>query len=197
MTVGLISGGILMGRRSSGGGEHESDNEGAERTAQPAGVPIEVAGGRVYQGVGPALRERRERLGYTQPTVAAMLGVHKSEVSRWEKAVGPPNRAYVEKLAEIYLGTVEELLAGYIPAYFPAHRIVDSRTRYEQGQGTQGETPSKEEIVREALRNINVNLSTLKELAPGELLAVGMQVLRMREEVDKRERAQGQGTSEE
>lgn len=58
---------------------------------------------------GPILRELRERLGLSLATVAARLGVNRSTLSRWERAMQEPTYADVARWSAA-LGARADLL---------------------------------------------------------------------------------------
>lgn len=66
-------------------------------------------------GFGAALRYYRDQAGIKQQTLADMLGVSQTRLSRWEAQIGPPRNVYVlTRLAHILQVDVEDLKAGRI-----------------------------------------------------------------------------------
>ncbi len=88
---------------------------------------------------GAALRERRLALGYTQEDVAEKLSMDQSSVAKLEQRALPPrSRGQSKKLADLYLGTLDEILSGRIPINFPSHAIMgnggfDASLRFSHG----------------------------------------------------------------
>ena len=63
----------------------------------------------VYEQLGRAIREARERRGMEQDDLAARVGVGQQAVSTWERGKSRPRRAMVTAVAEA-LQVAEELL---------------------------------------------------------------------------------------
>lgn len=61
------------------------------------------------------LARRRKALGLTQETLAALLGVDRSTVARWERGVTEPlpwNRPRLAKVLRVTADRLDELLAN-------------------------------------------------------------------------------------
>ena len=62
-----------------------------------------------------ALKERRlKRAISTQSEVAAILGVKRATVSKWERGLSKPRVDRLPELAKLYGCTIEELLADAV-----------------------------------------------------------------------------------
>lgn len=59
-----------------------------------------------------AIKELRERAGFTQAEVAEAVGVTQSTVSQWEGGKTYPNIAKLRKLAAVLGCSVDDLLSG-------------------------------------------------------------------------------------
>lgn len=59
-----------------------------------------------------SLKELRKAAGLRQIDVAAKLGVHQTAVSLWDCGKKRPKQKNAEKLAELYMVPLEEILAG-------------------------------------------------------------------------------------
>ena len=58
------------------------------------------------------LRELRKGAGYSQETLAEMLGISRQAVSKWESGQGKPEIDNVIKLTEIYQVSADYILLG-------------------------------------------------------------------------------------
>ena len=58
------------------------------------------------------LRELRKKAGYSQETLAEMLGISRQAVSKWESGQGKPEIDNVIKLTEIYQVSADYILLG-------------------------------------------------------------------------------------
>jgi len=91
---------------------------------------------------GNALRARRERLGYTQVAIAAIAGVNQGAIAKWEgRALPPKNPGGLLALAAFFKVSIEDLMAGAIPATWLG---IDSIERI-------GEPPTQEQEEAETM----------------------------------------------
>lgn len=120
---------------------------------------------------GTALALRREKLGYTQKYLADLLGLHQTTITKLEHRSDPPlNRQLLVKLSPILLGTPEELAAGYIPRGFPLHNVIADSQEFHRRQEALNRSRRKE--VETVIQQVSVNLSTLGELEPDEVVTL-------------------------
>ena len=82
-----------------------------------------------FKAIGNGIRERRQKLGYSQDALAETLGVTHQAISRWEQGEAMPT---VENLAELCslfdIGFEERLLLGR-PVDPTAKNIFDGHSR--------------------------------------------------------------------
>lgn len=62
--------------------------------------------------LGKTIEQLRRQRGLTRQQLAEKVDVHHSMVSRWEKGVAQPRAKTLDRLAEFFDLTVEQLLAG-------------------------------------------------------------------------------------
>jgi transcriptional regulator with XRE-family HTH domain len=62
-------------------------------------------------GFGARLRELRERMGLSQPELATRLGVHPSDISRWERDLTFPRGAALRDLC-VTIGASADYMLG-------------------------------------------------------------------------------------
>ena len=60
--------------------------------------------------IGERIRQLRLERGWTQETLANLLGVSRLAVARWETGERRPRKKYLDKLAEVFGLPMEELL---------------------------------------------------------------------------------------
>ena len=58
------------------------------------------------------IKNMRKQKGYTQETFAQELNVVRQTVSKWEKGYSVPDAVMLEKIAELFDVSVNELLGG-------------------------------------------------------------------------------------
>ncbi len=64
------------------------------------------------------LAPRRKRAGYTQATFAEALGIERGRLSMWETCAAWPSAAWLPKIADLLLCTIDDL-------YHPLETIVE------------------------------------------------------------------------
>lgn len=64
------------------------------------------------EGVGDRLKQLRENLGMKQRFAAEKMGVTQPTLSAYENGYRPPNLQVLQKMAELYRVSVEEILQG-------------------------------------------------------------------------------------
>ncbi len=74
------------------------------------------------EGLGERIEYLRKETGYSQPALAAEIGVSNSVISFWENNVNEPKATYIKLLAEVFnvstdylLGITEENFQRPIP----------------------------------------------------------------------------------
>lgn len=72
--------------------------------------------------LGERLRERREKFGKSQLTVASDLGLNNTQLSRYEAGINNPDPDAIKKLAEYY-GTTIDYLFGRTDISTPDAKI--------------------------------------------------------------------------
>ena len=60
--------------------------------------------------IGERIKQLRLERGWTQETLANLLGVSRLAVARWETGERRPRKKYLDKLAEVFGIPMEELL---------------------------------------------------------------------------------------
>jgi len=60
--------------------------------------------------IGERIKQLRLEKGWTQEVLAKLLGVSRLAVARWETGERRPRRKYIDRLAELFEVSVEELL---------------------------------------------------------------------------------------
>ena len=61
-------------------------------------------------GIGERIKQLRLEKGWTQEVLAKLLGVSRLAVARWETGERRPRKKYLDKLAEVFGVSMEELL---------------------------------------------------------------------------------------
>ena len=80
--------------------------------------PRNKIGSNIFMTLHERFKTERERLGFTQPDVAALTAVGKTTVINWEKGTSSPTAAQLEKLAKFgmdVLFVVTGTHAGGVP----------------------------------------------------------------------------------
>lgn len=67
---------------------------------------------RVFQMFGRRLRQMRIKAGFTQESAASELEVSSQTIRNWESGRHEPSAAHLQRLANLYGGTADELLEG-------------------------------------------------------------------------------------
>lgn len=62
--------------------------------------PCNIHGAYIFMSLHERFKAERERLGFTQPEVAALTAVGKTTVINWEKGSSSPTAAQLEKLSK-------------------------------------------------------------------------------------------------
>ena len=65
---------------------------------------------RIMPNYGEALREQREKMGFSQTEVAKRINTSHQNVSRWESGKVLPSIDFCVKLAELYSVSLDELI---------------------------------------------------------------------------------------
>lgn len=74
-----------------------------------------------YLPFGEALRYYREQAGIKQETLADMVGIEQSTLSRWENQMSAPNKPFVlHQIADILRVDPDDLRAGRVRSEVPA-----------------------------------------------------------------------------
>ena len=64
------------------------------------------------ESIGKFISELRKEFNYTQKDLGDMLGVTDNSVSKWERGINAPDISQLERIADIFHITVDELLNG-------------------------------------------------------------------------------------
>ena len=62
--------------------------------------------------IGKFIAELRVKEGYTQKELGELLNITDNSVSKWERGINAPDISQLERIAEIFNITIDELLKG-------------------------------------------------------------------------------------
>ena len=82
-----------------------------------------------FKAIGNGIRERRQRLGYSQDALAETLGVTHQAISRWEQGEAMPTVENLAELCSLFDIGFEELLLLGRPVDPTAKNIFDGHSR--------------------------------------------------------------------
>lgn len=82
-----------------------------------------------FKAIGNGIRERRQRLGYSQDALAETLGVTHQAISRWEQGEAMPTVENLAELCSLFDTGFEELLLLGRPVDPTAKNIFDGHSR--------------------------------------------------------------------
>lgn len=82
-----------------------------------------------FKAIGNGIRERRQRLGYSQDALAETLGVTHQAISRWEQGEAMPTVENLAELCSLFDVGFEELLLLGRPVDPTAKNIFDGHSR--------------------------------------------------------------------
>lgn len=82
-----------------------------------------------FKAIGNGIRERRQRLGYSQDALAETLGVTHQAISRWEQGEAMPTVENLAELCSLFDIDFEELLLLGRPVDPTAKNIFDGHSR--------------------------------------------------------------------
>ena len=72
-----------------------------------------------------ALKDARERAGFTQKQVAAMTGIALGTLRRWEQGVNEPDIDAIMQLADFYGVSTDELLGSGFAVEYNSNDLTD------------------------------------------------------------------------
>ena len=82
-----------------------------------------------FKAIGNGIRERRQKLGYSQDALAETLGVTHQAISRWEQGEAMPTVENLAELCSLFDIGFEELLLLGRPVDPTAKNIFDGHSR--------------------------------------------------------------------